>query len=171
MRRAATVTPALLLGLALTNPATAQGPTEQKLTASDASSQDRFGWSVALSGNTAIVGADSDDDAGTFSGSAYVFVRSGTSWTEPPVPLKVTWTSGREYSPIAGKIQDGPPTFWEWNVHQDGSHSTTAMMTFRHSGKQVATSLVRTPTRPVPLRRIRQDSKAQATALSGLSKH
>ena len=39
-----------------------------------------FGCSVSLSGDTAVVGA-LDDDIGTDAGSAYVFVRSGTSWS------------------------------------------------------------------------------------------
>lgn len=55
---------------------------QQKLTASDAAADDQFGWSVALSSNTAIVGAFGNDDAGSESGSAYVFVRSGNTWTE-----------------------------------------------------------------------------------------
>jgi len=44
-----------------------------KLTASDAASGDRFGESVAISGNTAIVGSHRDDDAGGSSGSAFLF--------------------------------------------------------------------------------------------------
>jgi len=44
-----------------------------KLTASDAAAGDEFGYSVAISGSTAIVGARSDDDNGVDSGSAYVF--------------------------------------------------------------------------------------------------
>ena len=58
--------------------------TEQaKLTASDAALSDIFGWSVSLSGDTAVLGARWDDHGGgTNAGSAYVFVRSGTSWTE-----------------------------------------------------------------------------------------
>jgi len=44
-----------------------------KLTASDAAADDRFGFSVAISGNIAIVGARLDDDGGTDSGSAYLF--------------------------------------------------------------------------------------------------
>ena len=55
---------------------------QAKLTASDAAAGDDFGESVAISGNTIVVGADLDDDAGNFSGSAYVFVRSGTSWSQ-----------------------------------------------------------------------------------------
>ena len=55
---------------------------QAKLRASDLASWDRFGISVALSGDTALVGAYTDDDGGTDSGSAYVFVRSGTTWSE-----------------------------------------------------------------------------------------
>jgi hypothetical protein len=55
---------------------------QQKLTASDAAWNDDFGTSVALSGDTAVVGAPFDDDAGSASGSAYVFVRSGTRWSQ-----------------------------------------------------------------------------------------
>ncbi len=55
---------------------------QQKLTASDATSNDRFGVSVALSGEAIVVGTHFDDDAGTNSGSAYVFVRDGTTWTQ-----------------------------------------------------------------------------------------
>ena len=55
---------------------------EAKLTASDAAAGDWFGFSVSLSGDTAVVGAWRDDDARTDSGSAYVFVRSGRGWAE-----------------------------------------------------------------------------------------
>jgi hypothetical protein len=44
-----------------------------KLVASDATDADQFGWSVAVSETTAVVGAPKDDDAGDRSGSAYVF--------------------------------------------------------------------------------------------------
>ncbi|MCK4873731.1 MAG: FG-GAP repeat protein [Phycisphaerales bacterium] len=44
-----------------------------KLTANDGAEYDRFGWSVAVSGNIAVIGAFGDDDAGTNSGAAYVF--------------------------------------------------------------------------------------------------
>jgi len=55
---------------------------QAKLTASDAAVEDVFGASVALSGDTIIVGASGNDDAGNDSGSAYVFVRTGTTWSE-----------------------------------------------------------------------------------------
>ncbi len=53
------------------------------LIAGDGAASDQFGTSLALSGETALVGANLDDTtAGTNAGSAYVFVRSGTLWTE-----------------------------------------------------------------------------------------
>ncbi|HMV81641.1 MAG TPA: putative Ig domain-containing protein [Blastocatellia bacterium] len=56
---------------------------EQKLTPSDGAAGDLFGWSVALSGTTAVIGSLSDDigpNAGQ--GSAYVFLRSGATWSQ-----------------------------------------------------------------------------------------
>lgn len=44
-----------------------------KLLASDGATGDLFGRSAAIKGTTAIVGANGDDDNGSFSGSAYIF--------------------------------------------------------------------------------------------------
>ncbi len=44
-----------------------------KLTASDAAAFDKFGISVSISGGVALIGAWKDNDAGSQSGSAYVF--------------------------------------------------------------------------------------------------
>jgi hypothetical protein len=57
---------------------------EAKLTAPNGAAGDLFGKSAALSGDTAVIGADYDQTpAGTHAGSAYVFIRSGTTWTGP----------------------------------------------------------------------------------------
>ncbi len=54
-----------------------------KLTASDGATNDYFGASVSISGDYAIVGAYGDDiGSNTNQGSAYIFHRSGTSWTQ-----------------------------------------------------------------------------------------
>ena len=55
---------------------------QEKLTASDGGTSDQFGFSVSVDGDTAIVGSPRDDDNGLDSGSARVFTRSGSSWTE-----------------------------------------------------------------------------------------
>ena len=55
---------------------------QAQIQASDAAATDYFGYSVSISGNTVVVGARFDDDGGSNSGSAYVFVRSGTTWTQ-----------------------------------------------------------------------------------------
>ena len=47
-----------------------------KLTASDAEDLDYFGRSVAISGDTVVVGADYADGAGTDCGAAYIFARN-----------------------------------------------------------------------------------------------
>lgn len=52
---------------------------QQKITASDATTGDMFGTAVGISGNYAIVGASGKN---TTEGAAYIFGRSGTTWTE-----------------------------------------------------------------------------------------
>lgn len=56
---------------------------EAKLVANDGASEDYFGVAVAISGDTALVGADGDDSPGASDGgSAYVFTRSSGIWTQ-----------------------------------------------------------------------------------------
>ncbi|MCB1775372.1 MAG: FG-GAP repeat protein, partial [Gammaproteobacteria bacterium] len=56
---------------------------QSKLTASDADQGDEFGISVALTGETALIGSRLNDCAdGVGCGSAYVFTRSGMTWNE-----------------------------------------------------------------------------------------
>ena len=56
---------------------------QQKLTAADGAAGDQFGYSVAISGDTVVVGAPFDDVGFSVNqGSAYVFIRSGTTWSQ-----------------------------------------------------------------------------------------
>ena len=55
---------------------------QAKLLASDGAGGERFGESVSISGDTAIVGAEFDDDLGNFSGAAYVYEKVGGAWTQ-----------------------------------------------------------------------------------------
>lgn len=57
--------------------------TEQaKLIPADGAAFDRFGSAVAISSEHALVGSPDDDDVADRSGSAYVFARTGTDWSQ-----------------------------------------------------------------------------------------
>ena len=58
---------------------TTTGQQISKLLADDGAAGDELGWSVAISGATAIAGARYDDDNGDDSGSAYLFDAAGVS--------------------------------------------------------------------------------------------
>jgi len=63
----------------------AAGWTQQaQLTAADGARNDHFGWSVAISRDTVVVGAPDHnvDVANSDQGSAYVFMRGGARWTQ-----------------------------------------------------------------------------------------
>tara|TARA_R110002153_G_scaffold29711_8_gene91143 strand:+ start:300 stop:1979 length:1680 start_codon:yes stop_codon:yes gene_type:complete len=57
---------------------------QTKLVASDAATQHWLGQGVAISedGNTAIISAEQENTTATKSGAIYVFVRSGSTWTQ-----------------------------------------------------------------------------------------
>ena len=67
---------------------------QAKLTASDGSAYDEFGYSVSISGDWAIVGVHYADGRGDASGSAYIFRRSGTNWVQQ---TKLTASDGLAY--------------------------------------------------------------------------
>ena len=55
---------------------------QAKLTAPDGAEGDGFGISVALSGDTILIGADLNDEKTTDAGAVYVFTRSGSNWSQ-----------------------------------------------------------------------------------------
>ena len=52
------------------------------LKASNTGVRDHFGWSVAIDGDTAVVGAPDEDSRATNSGAAYVFARKDGVWIQ-----------------------------------------------------------------------------------------
>ena len=77
----------LLTCLACADAVLAQAPIvnneETKLLPSDGADYDYFGYSVATSGDTVVVGAPyGDDDNGSFSGSAYIYRFVDNAWIE-----------------------------------------------------------------------------------------
>ncbi len=65
-----------------------------KLTASDLSSQDYFGWSVSISDSTILVGSPRSDDNGDESGSAYIFKQPKTGWIDTIETSKIIAADG-----------------------------------------------------------------------------
>ncbi|KAL7529761.1 hypothetical protein ACHAXR_005792, partial [Thalassiosira sp. AJA248-18] len=77
-------------------------PLQGKLVADDGAAGDWFGYSVAIRGETAIVGAYGDDDNGIFSGSAYVFVRNAAdNWIQE---AKLIASDGAEYDQFGESV-------------------------------------------------------------------
>jgi hypothetical protein len=74
----------------------------QKLTASDGAGGDIFGWSVAISGSTLVVGAWGDTvGANSNQGSAYVFNRQEGSWVETQ---KLTASDGAAFDEFGWSV-------------------------------------------------------------------
>ena len=73
---------ALLLSL-FSSQSAAQISPSAILAAADGAAGDQHGWSVAIDGNTAIVGAPLDDDGAVNSGSVYIYVNDGVgNWIQ-----------------------------------------------------------------------------------------
>ncbi|MHC4976989.1 MAG: FG-GAP repeat protein, partial [Planctomycetota bacterium] len=75
--------------------------------ADDAASYDLFGTSVSISGDMLLVGANSDDDNGTNSGSAYLYSTSdGLDWSQE---AKLVASNGRALDQFGMSValQDG----------------------------------------------------------------
>jgi hypothetical protein len=103
-----------------------------KLKAGDAALGDNFGVSVSIDGDAVVVGAERDDDAGSSSGSAYVFRFDGTSWNPEAKLTAGDAAAGDQFgfsvSIAAGRVVAG--------AHQDddaGSNSGAAYI-FKHNG-------------------------------------
>ncbi len=125
------------------------------LKASNTDGQDRFGWSVAVSGDTIIVGAPAEDSAASGingtesneeaneSGAAYVFLRSGTAWSQQAY-VKASNTGSVDYfgwsvSALADMIvvgAIGESSSAAGQPELDGSDFSGAAYAFVRSGPQ-----------------------------------
>lgn len=70
---------------------------QQKLVANDAGQSDGFGGSVSIDGNTLVAGSRLSEAGGNNAGSAYVFTRSGTTWTQQQKLVAFDPASGDQY--------------------------------------------------------------------------
>ncbi len=95
------------------------------LKASNTDSADRFGWSVSISGDRLVVGAHQEssnatgvngnqaDNSAYMSGAAYVFVRSGTTWSQQAY-LKASNTGTYDYFGYAVAISGDTVLVGAW---------------------------------------------------------
>ena len=104
---------------------------EAKLKAGDENAGDSFGQSVALSGNISLVGSFNDDDKGSSSGSAYVFVRSADGWYQRD---KITAPDGAAGDSFGYSVSLTPDTalIGAYGVDHSGSDQGCAYL-FKYS--------------------------------------
>jgi hypothetical protein len=81
-----------------------------KLLAPDASGNDKFGYSVSIDGDYAIVGAWGESEGGSNAGAAYVFHRTGTN----------TWDAGTKLLAPDAEAND----YFGWSVSIFGDYAT-----------------------------------------------
>ncbi len=126
------------------------------LKASNTAATDFFGYSVALSGDTALVSAlqedsaatgingDENDDGAGNAGAVYVFVRSGTSWSQQAY-LKASNTAGSDFfgesvalsgdtALIGASGEDSADSGVNGNETDDGASRSGAAYVFVRSG-------------------------------------
>jgi hypothetical protein len=96
-----------------------------KLTADDAAEGDRFGKSVSIDGNCAIVGASATDDNGDYSGSAYIFTIDGNDWTLQ-AKLNADDATEGDYFGSSVSISGNYSIVGAYGNDDDGDHSGSA---------------------------------------------
>ena len=74
---------------------------QAKLMASDAAADDWFGQTVYIKDEYAIVGATGEDTVAGDAGAAYIFKRSGTTWTEVK---KITASDAEAYDSFGSSV-------------------------------------------------------------------
>ena len=90
------------------------------LRASDGQRFDRFGRSVAIDGDTIVVGATGDDDLGSGSGTAFVFERSDGQWMET---AKLTASDGTGFEKFGEAVAIDGDTIVVGAPDEDGRGS------------------------------------------------
>lgn len=137
---------------------------EDTLTASDAASSDRFGTSVSVRGNVAVVGAPREDDGGTDAGAAYVFRFDGTQWVEE---AKLVASDAEEVARFGTSVaidEDvilvGAANHGDTGGFFDDGHGAAYAFRFDGNGWSEAARLVATDTDPA-------DALGSSVALDG----
>jgi hypothetical protein len=100
---------------------------EAKLTPSDGNLDDRFGWTVSISGDYAAVGAMQ----GSVAGAAYIFRREGSIWMEE---AKLIPSDGAAYDNFGGEVSISGDYVVVAATGDDGSRGSAYI--FRREGSR-----------------------------------
>ena len=119
---------------------------QQKLTASDIAAGDRFGGLIRLDGDTLLAAAWQNDDDGADSGAAYVFTRSGTTWTEEAKLTGDDSAAGDNFG-VNLDIAADTVAIGAWYDDDNGTNSGSAYV-FTRSGTAWTQQAKLTPTSP-----------------------
>ena len=128
----------------------------QQARLSDSTFGEGFGWSLALSGPTLVVGApfeasratgvngDPNDGGAYASGAAYVLVRSGTTWLQQAYLKASNTTAGDEFGRavaidgdtvvVGAWLEDSSATGVDGDQNDDGAENSGAAYVFARSG-------------------------------------
>jgi hypothetical protein len=104
-----------------------------KLTPGEGVAYDWFGGLVALSGDTALVGAPGDDDKGEESGAAYIFAKVGGVWTEV-AKLAATDGAAEDYFGSSVSLSGDTALVGAYAHDDNGSDSGSAYVFERDQG-------------------------------------
>ncbi|MCP4123160.1 MAG: hypothetical protein GY751_15510 [Bacteroidetes bacterium] len=98
---------------------------EERLSASDGAANDRFGASVSVSsdGSKIIVGASSDSDKGSYSGSIYIYQWNGSEWTETKLTASDGAASDYFGSSVSTSSDGNRITVGAWGDADKGANS------------------------------------------------
>ncbi|MCH7820039.1 MAG: T9SS type A sorting domain-containing protein [Candidatus Marinimicrobia bacterium] len=105
---------------------------EAHLLASNGTTSDFFGSSVSISGDYVVVGAFQDGDNGIWSGSAYVFKRTDTSWAEE-AKLLASDGAADDWFGSSVSISGDYAVVGAWGDDDNGSKSGSAYV-FKRTG-------------------------------------
>jgi hypothetical protein len=100
-----------------------------ELTASDGTMADDFGWSIAISGNTVVVGAeDATVNGNNDQGAVYVFVKPGSGWSNVTQTAKLTATGtlGDRFGSSVSISGNTVVVIAEGNIEFGGNDKSTA---------------------------------------------
>ncbi|MCP3903539.1 MAG: hypothetical protein GY715_07865 [Planctomycetes bacterium] len=100
-----------------------------KVLAPDGENNDRFGSSVAISGDTLMVGAKGDDDHGSSSGAIHVFQRTDDAWLHVQ-KLTASDGSAGDFFGRAAAMTAGYAVFGAYG-NDDGGNNAGAAYVFR----------------------------------------